>query len=47
MSGRNTGSVRLNGGRTMNVITLDKKAIEKRLYGAVCPPADALGETDG
>ena len=44
MSGRNTGSVRLNGSRTMNVVTLDKKAIEKRLYGGVCPPTDEVGQ---
>ncbi len=36
MSGRNTGSVRLNSGRTMNVVTLDKKAIDERLSGTVC-----------
>lgn len=45
MSGRNTGSVRLNGGRTMNVVTLDKKAIEKRLYGSVCREFIDVGET--
>ena len=44
MSGRNTGSVRLNGGRTMNVITLDKKAIESRLSRDVCPPSAEVGQ---
>lgn len=45
MSGRNTGSVRLNGGRTMNVITLDKKAIDERLSGTVCREFIDVGET--
>ncbi len=45
MSGRNTTTVRLNGGRTMNVVVLDKKKIAGRLCDAVCPPVDALGET--
>lgn len=44
MSGRNTGSVRLSGGRTMNVITLDKKAIESRLSRDVCPPSAEVGQ---
>ena len=47
MSGRNTGSVRLNGGRTMNVITLDKKAIESRLSRDVCPPSAEVGQVSG
>ena len=45
MSGRNTGSVRLNGGRTMNVVTLDKKAIDGRLSGSVCREFIDVGET--
>ena len=41
---RNTSSVRVSKTLKMSLAILDKKEIERRLYGDVCPPADEVGQ---